>query len=48
MALDIKAQIESLTTQMNEAAEKLQFEKAAEIRDKIAELKAMLGGKTGK
>lgn len=48
MALDIKAQIESLTTQMNEAAEKLQFEKAAEIRDKIAELKAILGGKTGK
>lgn len=48
VALDIKAQIESLTTQMNEAAEKLQFEKAAEIRDKIAELKAILGGKTGK
>jgi len=47
-ALDIKAQIESLTALMTEAAEKLQFEKAAQIRDKIAELNAILGGKTGK
>lgn len=42
--LDIKAQIESLTKLMADAASKLQFERAADIRDKINELKALISG----
>ena len=38
----MKVQIESLTAQMADAASKLQFEKAAEIRDKIAQLKVFI------
>lgn len=42
---DIVSQIESLTALMNVAVKSLDFEKAIELRDKIAELKAKLEGK---
>ena len=42
---EIVAQIESLTALMNVAVKSLDFEKAIELRDKIAELKAKLEGK---
>ena len=42
---DITRQIESLTALMNVAVKSLDFEKAIELRDKIAELKAKQEGK---
>ncbi len=39
---DVNVLIEELTIQMNEAAEKLEFEIAAQLRDKIKDLKRML------
>ncbi len=39
---DVNVLIEELTLQMNEAAEKLEFEVAALLRDKIREIKRML------
>ena len=42
---DITKQIESLTALMNVAVKSLDFEKAIELRDKIAELKAKSEGK---
>lgn len=43
---EISRQIESLTALMNVAVKSLDFEKAIELRDKIAELKAKQQGKT--
>lgn len=39
---DIKDVIEKLTTEMLEYAESLEFEKAAELRDKIKELESIM------
>ncbi len=39
---DVNVLIEELTIQMNQAAEKLEFELAAQLRDKIKDLKRML------
>ena len=39
---DLRREIERLTKQMNKAAVELEFEKAAELRDRIKELKLHL------
>ena len=44
---DISEQLRALRTEMFQAAENLEFERAAKLRDELKKLEALAGGKNG-